>query len=181
MGKLKTFTRRTLLLGSAAVAGGVVFGFWRYKTPYPNPLLAELGDGAAALTPYVRIDAAGITIITPRAEMGQGVHTTLAALVAEELDVTLDDVAVEHGPASKAYYNEVAFEEGVPFPATDAGRLAETVRGITHIPAKFLGMQITGGSSSTPDAFVKMRQAGAAARTVLLAALRKNSVSRQAP
>lgn len=170
MGRLKTFTRRTMLVGSAAIAGGVVFGYWRYRTPYENPLLASLGDGEVALTPYVRIDQSGITIIAPRAEMGQGVHTTLAAMVAEELDVRLDEVRVEHGPASKAYFNQVAFEEGVPFAATDDGALAEGVRNFTRLPAKLLGMQITGGSSSTPDGYVKMRKAGAAARTVLLAA-----------
>ncbi len=170
MGRLKTITRRTLLLGSAAVAGGVVFGYWRFKTPYANPLIPDLSEGQVALTPYVRIDQSGITIIAPRAEMGQGVHTTLAALVAEELDVALDDVDVEHGPASKAYYNSVLLEEGLGWSAIDTSKTAENVRAFTHVPAKFLGMQITGGSSSTPDSFVKMRKAGAAARAVLLQA-----------
>ncbi|MEL6367058.1 MAG: hypothetical protein AAFQ16_03770 [Pseudomonadota bacterium] len=73
MAKRKTLTRRALLIGSAAVAGGVVFGVWRYKTPYPNPLLQTLEEGAVALTPYLRLDASGIAIITPRAEMGQGI------------------------------------------------------------------------------------------------------------
>lgn len=170
MGRLKTITRRTLLIGSAAIAGGVVFGYWRYKTPYANPLLENLRDGEVALTPYIRIDQAGITIITPRAEMGQGVHTTLAALVAEELDVSLADVKVEHGPASKAYYNGAMLEEGLPYATVDTSKTAERVRNFTHVPAKFLGMQITGGSSSTPDAFFKMRKAGAAARFCLLEA-----------
>ena len=170
MGRAGTITRRTLLIGSAAVAGGVVFGYWKYRTPYDNPLTADLAEGEAALTPYVRIDRQGITIITPRAEMGQGVHTTLAALVAEELDVELDAVRIEHGPASKAYFNGALLEEGVPFAPTDTSWKAERMRAFTHIPAKFLGMQITGGSSSTPDAFTKMRTAGAAARHVLLQA-----------
>jgi isoquinoline 1-oxidoreductase beta subunit len=122
------------------------------------------------LTPYVRIDRQGITIITPRAEMGQGVHTTLAALVAEELDVDLVDVNVEHGPASKAYFNAVALEEGLPFAQTDTSRLAENSRALSHVPAKFLGLQVTGGSSSTPDGYIKMRKAGAAARHMLLEA-----------
>jgi isoquinoline 1-oxidoreductase beta subunit len=173
MGRLKTITRRSLLVGSAAVAGGVVFGYWRYKTPYENPLLAELKDHQVALTPYVRIDQSGITIIAPRAEMGQGIHTTLAALVAEELDVALDHVNVEHGPASKAYYNGSMLEEGLWWSALDTSKTAENVRAFTHVPAKFLGMQITGGSSSTPDSFVKMRKAGAAARAVLLQAAAK--------
>ena len=170
MGRAATITRRTLLIGSAAVAGGVAFGYWKYKQPYGNPLLGGLAEGETALTPYVRIDQQGITIITPRAEMGQGVHTTLAALVAEELDVSLADVNVEHGPASKAYYNGAAFEEALPFPQTDDSWLAEKLRAFVQVPAKFMGMQLTGGSSSTPDAFVKMRAAGAAARQVLLEA-----------
>ena len=170
MSRLGKITRRTLLIGSAAVAGGVVFGYWRYKTPYPNPLLADLGPGEAALTPFVRIDQDGVTIITPRAEMGQGIHTTLAALVAEELDVSLDAVRVEHGPASKAYYNAALLEEGVPYPATDISKGAERARHFTRVPAKFLALQLTGGSTSTPDGFVRMRQAGAAAREVLLTA-----------
>ena len=168
MGRVGTITRRALLLGSAAVAGGVVFGYWKFRTPYGNPLLNGLSADQAALTPYVRIDANGITIIAPRAEMGQGVHTTLAALVAEELDLRLDDVAVEHGPASSAYFNAALLEEGVPFAPTDDSWKAETMREFTHVPAKFLGMQITGGSSSVPDAFFKMRNAGAAARDVLV-------------
>jgi isoquinoline 1-oxidoreductase beta subunit len=124
----------------------------------------------AALTPYVRIDQSGISIFAPRAEMGQGVHTTLAALVAEELDVSLENIAVEHGPASSAYYNGLVLEEGLWWSALDTSAAAENARAFSHVPAKFLGMQITGGSTSTPDAYVKMRKAGAAARAVLLEA-----------
>ncbi|MCH9696180.1 MAG: molybdopterin-dependent oxidoreductase [Gammaproteobacteria bacterium] len=177
MGRAAKITRRTLLVGSAAIAGGVIFGYWKYKQPYNNPLLANLKDGEASLTPYVRIDQQGITIITPRAEMGQGVHTTLAALVAEELDVDLAAINVEHGPASSAYFNSALLEEGVPFKPTDHGRMAEGVREFMRVPAKFLGLQLTGGSTSVPDGFVKMRTAGAAARqTLLMAAATKLNV-----
>jgi isoquinoline 1-oxidoreductase beta subunit len=170
MGRVKTIARRTFLIGSAAIAGGVIIGYWRYKTPHENPLLRGLRAGEAALTPYVRIDQSGITIIAPRAEMGQGIHTTLAALVAEELDVDLADVNVEHGPPGAAYHNGAVLEEGLPMAATDNSALARRARAFTRVPAKFLGMQITGGSSSTHDGFEKMRKAGAAARRVLLEA-----------
>ena len=93
MGAARKWTRRAFIVTSVAVAGGVAFGYWRYKTPYENPLLADLADGENAITPYVRVDQSGITIIAPRSEMGQGVHTTLAALVAEELDVAISAVA----------------------------------------------------------------------------------------
>lgn len=170
MGRVKTITRRGFLLASAAVAGGVVFGYWKYRQPHGNPLVEELIDGESALTPYVRIDSSGITLIAPRAEMGQGIHTTLAALLAEELDVSLSSVQIEHGPASSAYFNAAVLEEGVPFAQTDNGWLASKARKLMHVPARFLGMQLTGGSSSIPDAFIKMRTAGAAARHVLLEA-----------
>lgn len=170
MGRLRTVTRRTFMVASAAIAGGAAFGYYKYKKPYENPLLDNLADGQNALTPYVRIDQHGITIIAPRAEMGQGVHTTLAAMVAEELDVALDDVLVEHGPASSAYFNDVALEEAVPYAQTDHGRMAEGIRGLVRVSSKLLGMQITGGSSSTPDAYPKMRMAGAAARHCLIEA-----------
>lgn len=174
MGRVKTIARRTFLIGSAAIAGGVAFGTYAYKKPIPNPLAGK----ATALTPYVVIDAEGVSIVAPRAEMGQGVHTTLAALVAEEMDLDWNQVRVMHGPASRAYFNAAVLEEGVPFAPTDDGWLAETARGAMHIPAKFLGLQITGGSSTTPDGYEKMRAAGAVARRALVdAAARRAGVS----
>ncbi len=85
MGKLRTFTRRAFLIGSTAIAGGVAFGVYAYNTPGKNPLKANLGDGEAALTNYVKINSEGITLITPRADKGQGVYHIQAALIAEEL------------------------------------------------------------------------------------------------
>ena len=165
MSRIGTIARRTFLIGSAAIAGGAAFGWYAYRKPHANPIE---GAGTATLTPYVLIDASGVTIITPRAEMGQGVHTTLAALVAEEMDLNWDQVRVMHGPAAAAYHNAGILEEGLPFAPTDASWLAETLRGAMHVPAKFLGFQITGGSSSTPDAYNKMRAAGAMARVALV-------------
>jgi isoquinoline 1-oxidoreductase beta subunit len=170
MSKLGTITRRTFLFGSVAIAGGVGFGYYKYKQPIDNPLKNDLADGGSALTPYVLIDQNGISIIAPRAEMGQGVQTTLAALVAEELDVTLEQVNVLHGPASSAYFNAAVLEEVLPFSSIDTGAMANGARKFVHVPAKFLGLQITGGSSSIADAYEKMRVAGAAARTILIKA-----------
>ena len=67
----------------------------------------------------MRIDGQGVTLITPRAEMGQGIHTTLAALVAEELDVAWDSIRVDHGPPGAAYYNRALVEHNVPFSDLD--------------------------------------------------------------
>jgi isoquinoline 1-oxidoreductase beta subunit len=170
MSRIGTIARRSFLVGSAAIAGGVVFGWWKFATPYPNPLERDLPEGSATLTPYVLIDQTGVTLIAPRAEMGQGIQSTLAALLAEEMDLDWTQVRISHGPASNAYYNAAIMEEGIPFAATNTGWLAETLRSATHIPTKFLGFQITGGSSSVPDAFDRMRLAGATARATIVAA-----------
>jgi len=170
MSRLRTISRRAFLISSVAIAGGVGFGYWKYKQPYGNPLDQGLANGEAALTPYVLINQDGVSIIVPRAEMGQGVHTTLAALVAEELDIDLAKVNILHGPASQAYYNAAVIEEGLPFAVTDTSKLANSARDFIDVPAKLFGMQITGGSSSVADAYEKMRVAGAAAKEVLLKA-----------
>jgi isoquinoline 1-oxidoreductase beta subunit len=169
MGRAGTIARRTFLIGSAAIAGGVAFGVWRFHTPHANPLHADLSEGAAALTPYVLITAETITLITPRADSGQGAVSVQAALIAEELDVDPDQVVTDHGPPSPAYWNTALSSDAVPFRATDTGWLAETVRGVADAPMKFLGMQVTGGSTTVPDGYEKLRRAGAMARETLKA------------
>ncbi|MBT9455543.1 MAG: xanthine dehydrogenase family protein molybdopterin-binding subunit [Burkholderiaceae bacterium] len=170
MGKIASIARRSFLIGSAAVAGGVAFGVYKVRQAAPNPLLDALPQGATALTPYVRIDGQGVTLITPRAEMGQGIHTTLAALVAEELDVAWDSIRVEHGPLGAAYYNRALVQHNVPFSDLDHGLAAEAMRSTMGVVAKLLPLQITGGSSNVADLFDRMRVAGAAARFALMAA-----------
>lgn len=168
MATLATITRRAFLLGSVAVAGGVAFGVYQYRKPYPNPLSST--PTASVLNPYLIIDQRGVTIITPRAEMGQGVHSSLAALVAEELDIRWEDVRAEHGPVSALYYNRAVIAGSAPFAAFDDSLAARSTREVLGIASKFLGIQITGGSSSMADGYVKMREAGAAARMVLIEA-----------
>ncbi|MFZ1812966.1 MAG: xanthine dehydrogenase family protein molybdopterin-binding subunit [Rhizobiaceae bacterium] len=163
--------RRTFLIGAAAIAGGAAFGYYVARKPYPNPLERDLASGESTFNPWIKIaQDNSITVITPRAEMGQGVHTTLAALVAEELEVPFDAIRVEHGPADWAYYNSVVMEDGGPFPTFDEGFLAESMRSMTHPITKILGLQVTGGSTSIRDGYVKMREAGCAARQMLVAA-----------
>lgn len=171
MASIGTITRRVFLLGAAAITGGVAVGYWYVTRPYPNPLEGDLAEGEATFNPYVKIAPDNtVTVIAPRAEMGQGISTTLAAFVAEELGVPLEDLTVEHGPTSFAYYNGTMMEESGPFPWFDDGLLATIARDAFATVGKVLGLQATGGSSSTRDGFEKMRQAGAATRHVLLAA-----------
>jgi isoquinoline 1-oxidoreductase beta subunit len=171
MASIGKIARRTFLIGAAAVAGGVAFGYYKYSQPFENPLKKGLGPGESAFNPYVKIASDNrITVIVPRAEMGQGAYTTLAALVAEELDVGLEDVTIEHGPAAAAYFNSVALKDGAPFPVFDESLIAESVRSTMGVVGKFLALQFTGGSSSLADGYEKMRLAGATARETLKAA-----------
>ncbi|MEM1411535.1 MAG: molybdopterin cofactor-binding domain-containing protein, partial [Pseudomonadota bacterium] len=147
-------TRRAFILGSAAVAGGVAVGVVLHREGRGS-VQPPLEPGQVAITPYVIVDAEGIALISPRAEMGQGIQTTLAALVAEELDVDFDAIHVRHGPASELYANDIMYGTG-PRPFWKRR---------PHRPR-----QATGGQTSIRDGFVKMRKAGAAARMMLLEA-----------
>lgn len=165
MSRIGKIARRTFLIGSAALVGGVAFGAYYVARPAPNPLQSP--EGGAALNPFVMIDKTGITLIAPRAEMGQGVHTTWAALIAEELDVDLDQVRVLHGPPAQAYYNTAVLGEALPgkgYDRSDFGHaLAEQVGRL----GKVMDMQVTGGSTSMPDGYERMRAIGASARETL--------------
>lgn len=177
MASVGKILRRTFLIGSAAIVGGVAFGTWYVTRPAPNPLAP--GDGQAALNPFVLIDANGITLFAPRAEMGQGVHTTWAALIAEELDVDLDQVTVLHGPAAKAYYNSAMIGEGLPGKGYDRSDFMHGVGEALGVLGKPIGLQVTGGSTSMKDGFLRMREAGASAReTIKEAAARRLGVAR---
>ncbi|MFV0513935.1 MAG: molybdopterin cofactor-binding domain-containing protein [Jhaorihella sp.] len=178
MSRIGTIARRTFLIGSAAIVGGVAFGAYYVSRPAPNPL--RPGKGASALNPFVLIDAQGVTLIAPRAEMGQGVQTTWAALIAEELDVDLADVRVLHGPAAPAYYNSALIGEAMPgrdFEWSDFRHgLAETL----GVVGKVMNMQVTGGSTSMKDGFLRMRETGASAReTLKQAAANRLGVARE--
>src|SRR5262249_4952384 len=148
MGRIGRITRRTLLIGSAAVAGGVACGYYSYKKAIPNPLLEGLATGEAAITPYVMIDAKVVTLITPRTDCGQGTCSVQAHLLAEELDVDPHQVRLDPGRPSAAYYNAKVLEDSIPMPATNDGEVARTLRRSTEVLARLVGLQVTGGSST---------------------------------
>ncbi len=176
MGKI---LRRTFLIGTAAIAGGVAFGAYKLNQTYPNPLEGQTAEGEETFNPYLKITKDNqITIMIPRAEMGQGVATTLAALVAEELDVDMAVIKVEIAPASYAYYNSAMLADGAPLAHYNRSTLAEITRSSMSGLGKILGLQVTGGSSSVADAFDKLREAGASAReTLKLAAAKKSGIA----
>lgn len=165
MASIGKIARRTFLIGVAAVAGGAAFGAWYVMKPAPNPL--KPGDGEATLNPFVLIDGEGVTLIAPRAEMGQGTHTTWAALLAEEMDLDLDQVRVIHGPPAAAYYNTAMLAEAVPSKGYDASAFQHNLGQVVAKMGKVLKMQVTGGSTAMKDGYERLRVTGAATREML--------------
>ncbi|MFZ1426039.1 MAG: molybdopterin cofactor-binding domain-containing protein [Geminicoccaceae bacterium] len=132
-------SRRSLLRVGAAVGGGLML---EVALPWPlQPVAAAEAHGFAP-NAFVRIDRDGtVTLTMPQVEMGQGVYTAQAMLIADELDVDMAQVTVEHAAADdKLYANPL------------------------------IGFQATGGSTSVRAFFTPLRQAGATARAMLIAA-----------
>src|SRR2546421_181878 len=131
----RTLSRRTFLEASAAVGGGLLLGF---SLPVPR----RVQNDRFAPNAFIRIDRDGrVPLIMHKVEMGQGPSPPMPMLLAEELEVDLAQVQLEHAPADDALYAEPLF-----------------------------GVQETGGSTSVRGNFEPLRRAGAAARTLLLAA-----------
>ncbi|WP_068302735.1 xanthine dehydrogenase family protein molybdopterin-binding subunit [Pararhodobacter sp. CCB-MM2] len=164
MSRIGKITRRAFLVGAAAVAGGVAFGVYKVRQPIPNPLHPEEGS---AMSAFLIIDQDGVTVVSGRADMGQGAQSTLAMLVAEELDVDWESVTLAHGPASAAYYNKAMLESAIPGADYNQSSWLRAVGESLGEVGKLLGTQITGGSTSIKDGYEKMRLAGASAREAL--------------
>jgi isoquinoline 1-oxidoreductase beta subunit len=178
MGRMKTIARRSFLVGSVALAGGVAFGTYLVRKTPENPLSADIAKGEATFNPWVKIDSEKITLITPHADSGQGVRHVQAAMIAEELDLEFGQFETDFGVPSAAYWNRAMADETVPFMATDKSMPAEAMRSVMGGLLKVLGMQLTGGSTSVADSYEKLRHAGAVAReTLKLAASEKSGIS----
>lgn len=175
MSRMRKIGRRAFLIGSAAVVGGIAFGAYAVNKPHDNPLSTGRKDGEATFNPFVKITGDKITLIAPHADKGQGVQSAQAALIAEELDVELDQVEISFGKPSAAYWNTAMAGEMAPFMSFDESFAARSVRGALGVVTKVIGLQGTGGSSSMPDQYEKLRAAGAVARETLKAAASKVS------
>ena len=171
MANWKKITRRSFMVLGAAVAGGAAFGVYKVTEVPPNPLQPAVG--AVPLNPWVIINADGVTVIAPRAEMGQGISTTLAALVAEELDVDWAQVRVLHGPPAQAYFNAGFAERMSNEPDFKLASAPKSHNVVLEALPKIFSLQMTGGSTGAIGGFEQMRLAGATAREALKAAAAK--------
>jgi isoquinoline 1-oxidoreductase beta subunit len=135
----RNFSRRTFLAAGAAVGGGLLLSV---SLPALTPNAEDAGVGTFAPNAFVRIGRDGqVTLIMHKVEMGQGTYTSMPMLLAEELEVDLSQVRLEHAPPSDELYAEPLF-----------------------------GVQQTGGSTSVRGNWELLRHAGATARILLVAA-----------
>ncbi len=166
-------SRRRFILGGLGVTGALIVGWGvvppRQRIDGSHPLPVDAGE--VALNGWIKLAPDGtVTVAMARAEMGQGVHTALPMLVAEELDVPLSVVKIMQAPNDKIYGNVSMLADGLPFHPDDHGAVRRTAQWLTAKTARELGLIVTGGSSSVKDAWGPMRQAGASARAMLVGA-----------
>ena len=174
MGK---WTRRAFISAGVLTSGVVIFGVVvrsGNRADKVRDLIAK--DDESVFNVWVKIAPDNtVTAILPHAEMGQGVHTTLAMMLAEELDADWDRLEVVEAPADKEYANYALGKGFVLGDADVPAFLIDTIDGVFLTIMQAMDMQITGGSSSVPMTGQQgMRVAGAATRAVLLEAAAKS-------
>jgi isoquinoline 1-oxidoreductase subunit beta len=135
-------SRRSFLRAGAAAGGGLALSL---RLPLTNGEAEAAGADGFAPNAFIRVGPDGQIVLTmPYVEMGQGTYTSIPILIAEELEVGLDQVRLEHAPPhEKLYANPM------------------------------LGVQATGNSNAMRGAWKPLREAGATARIMLVAAAAK--------
>ncbi|MBW0445786.1 xanthine dehydrogenase family protein molybdopterin-binding subunit [Paraburkholderia phenoliruptrix] len=165
--------RRTFLIGGAGAVGALLVGWsvlparQRLTTEAPLPI-----EGTqSALNGWVKIAAdSSVTIMMCKAEMGQGIHTGLAMLLAEELDADWSRVRVEDAPIDNIYNSVQNVIDDLPFRPDHDSMTKRAIVWYTRKVVREAGTMMTGGSSSINDLWTPMREAGASARAMLIAA-----------
>src|SRR6201996_3577047 len=135
------FSRRSVLTGG--LASGFLLAFHLPVRAANEPVQpTDVTEGKFAPNAFIRIDRAGkTTLVMPQVEMGQGVYTAVAMILAEELDADFAQVTLEHAPPNDKLYGNPTF-----------------------------GLQVTGNSNSIRAFWQPLRNAGASARAMLVQA-----------
>jgi isoquinoline 1-oxidoreductase beta subunit len=135
-----TVGRREFIKTGAAIGGGLLVSLYSPVTGGPTSVSAAEEKGVA-LNAFVRIGTdESVTVISAHSEMGQGIYTSLPMLLNEELEANWSNIRVESAPVDKVYNHPL------------------------------FGMQMTGGSTTSPAEWKRYREMGATARLILVAA-----------
>jgi CO/xanthine dehydrogenase Mo-binding subunit len=139
---MESMSRRQLLIAGAATGGGFLLAWRLDALPRAVAAVGKATPSAFAPNGFIRIGTDGrVVLIMCQVEMGQGTYTSMPMLLAEELEVGLDQVELEHAPPNDKLYANPLF-----------------------------GDQETGASTSVKMFYEPLRRAGATARTMLVAA-----------
>ncbi|MBX3584979.1 MAG: molybdopterin-dependent oxidoreductase, partial [Rhizobiaceae bacterium] len=142
VGSAVLLSRRAVLRGSALATGGLILGIGLPAEAKEGRVSDGATKSGAKLNAFIRIlPDESVTMIMPAVEMGQGAYTSMAMILAEELDIGIEAVTLEHAPPDQKNYANPA-----------------------------LGAQITGGSTTMFAWYLPLRKTGARARQMLLAA-----------
>lgn len=169
--KRKGIKRRIFLAGSALLIGGGVFGvWWTDNSVKAKAKSLTVGEGEHGFLTWMKIgEDDTVTVFSPHIDFGQGSHTALGQMLADELDAAWDKVKVEQAPADLAFANAALAKGFLPSMTgeTLAGLLPDAVIGIM---ARSMPLMITGGSSAIRfTGEIAMRKTGAAVRMALIA------------
>ncbi|HTQ96251.1 MAG TPA: molybdopterin cofactor-binding domain-containing protein, partial [Candidatus Acidoferrum sp.] len=139
----KSVGRRTFLKASASIGAGLCIAAYipELERTAAAGELAPVGSGIFAPNAFVRIASdETVTVIVNHSEMGQGIYTSLPMLLNEELEADWSKIKVQAAPVDAAYNHTI------------------------------YGVQMTGGSSTTPSEWERFRKMGAMARLMLISA-----------
>jgi len=135
-------SRRNFLRARAIASGGILLSL---SLPFASRESKAQSSDSFEPNAFIRIGVDGQIVLTmPYVEMGQGTYTSIPMLIAEELEVDLKQVRLEHAPPNEQLYMN-----------------------------PLLGVQATGNSNAIRGAWQPLRKAGATARTMLIAAAAK--------
>ena len=167
-------TRRTFLLGGAAVGGGLLIGAGAIgyaMTRHPSRAALDKGmpGNGAFVSSWIKVSPDNkITVVIPHSDMGQGVQTSLPMMAAEEMNADWSTVGFEQAPPTDEFANWALTEGG----GIHMLGMPPMLAGLLDVPlSKVMVNQLTGGSTAVRFTGVYgMRVAGAAAKEVLLQA-----------
>ncbi|MCC5861387.1 MAG: xanthine dehydrogenase family protein molybdopterin-binding subunit [Gammaproteobacteria bacterium] len=166
-------TRRKVLLSGLAVGGGLVVAAALRPSQDVPRAEARLGrEDARMLTTWLRIGHDdSVMVVVPYCEMGQGVFTALPMLAAEELGADFSRVSVMHAPAAPEFVSGQVLltflEQGSGY--TPGNLTRRPLRAVSRRASRLFDVMFTGASTTVRNGWVTFREAGAAARTLLIA------------
>jgi len=170
---MKKWTRRAFIGAGVLASGAVVIGIAIRPGNRSSKVAGLIADkGETVMNIWLKISPDNtVTAIIPHAEMGQGVHTTLAMMLADEMDADWSKVKFQEAPVDKEYANYILAKGFIAGDASFPKFLEGTIDGVFLTAVKSMNFQITGGSASVRFTGQQgMRIAGAAAKSMLLQA-----------